>query len=619
MKNRLVATAGHVDHGKTALLNALTGQETDRLDEEQERGLTIDLGFAHLQDEDLQVGFIDVPGHQNFIKNMVSGIGSVQGVLFVVSAVDGWEAQSREHFEIVNLLEPEYCCFAMTKIDRADDEMQLLVRAEIEDAVASTPYENANIMPVSSKTGEGIEDLKTVLTDELRALNEPEDHGKPYCPVDRVFSVKGQGTVVTGSLSHGRLDTEDRIYALPGEQAGRVRGIQQYHDSVSSAYPGSRVALNVPDWDATEVKRGRILSVPSAGTETSAVDGWLETPRHLAVDITHDQELLAYLGTGRNKARILIEEQHSPPENIETLARVHWLDESVFARPGDRIILRDSSDRHLLGCLTVLCADPDQSLTDPEYRNRLRKRHPVRPDTLLSSRLEEQGATNLDKLAEGTPFAPGEFEETLETQESFRLIDKGWAVDKGWWIQRAEAVRERIDRYHDDHPLKPGIPVETIRSMVPDEQLLDPLLASDPLDSIVRDGEFLRREDFVPEPSSDQQENVRTLRDELQSDRLETPDRSTLDEDYSPEIIDYLVRTGDLVALSEDRIIDRAVFEELREAVREYLQEHERARLSDLRDHLDSSRKYVIPLMEYLDRDGLTVRDGDYRYLRDDS
>jgi selenocysteine-specific elongation factor len=249
----------------------------------------------------------------------------------------------------------------------------------------------------------------------------------------------------------------------------------------------------------------------------------------------------------------------------------------------------------------------------------LRKRHPVRPDTLLSSRLEEQGATKLDKLAEGTPFAPGEFEETLETQESFRLIDKGWAVDKGWWIQRAEAVRERIDRYHDDHPLRPGIPVETIRSMVPDEQLLDPLLASDPLDSIVRDGEFLRREDFVPEPSSDQQENVRTLRDELQSDRLETPDRSTLDEDYSPEIIDYLVRTGDLVALSEDRIIDRAVFEELREAVREYLQEHERARLSDLRDHLDSSRKYVIPLMEYLDRDGLTVRDGDYRYLRDDS
>jgi selenocysteine-specific elongation factor len=375
--------------------------------------------------------------------------------------------------------------------------------------------------------------------------------------------------------------------------------------------------LNVPDWDSSDVERGRILSVPSAGTEASAVDGMLETPRQPMAGISHDQELLAYLGTGRNRARILIEQQRNPGEDTEVLARMTWLDDTIFARPADRIILRDPSDRHLLGCLTVLAVDPKDSLTNSEYRNWLRERYPVRVRSLVSSQLKQDGAILLDDLADGTPYARSRIEGTIDEEGNLRLLDNGWVVDENWWRVRAEDVLERVERYHEKYPLKPGIPVEEVRSMLPDEGLLDPLVESNHLSSIVHCEEYLRRNDFEPELSSDQEEFLQNLLDELESNRLETPDRSTLEEDCSPEFIDYLVRSGELVSLSEDRLVHREVYENLRQSVREYLEENERARLSELRDHLGSSRKYVIPLMEHLDRDGLTVRNGDYRYLRD--
>lgn len=616
MKNRLVATAGHVDHGKTALLNALTGQETDRLDEEKERGLTIDLGFAHLAEGDLRVGFIDVPGHRNFIKNMVSGVGSVQGVLFVVSAVDGWEAQSREHFEIINLLRPEYCCFALTKIDLADEEMRLLVRAEIEDAVEGTPYENADVLPVSSETGEGIEDLKDTVTDDLRELDDPADHGKPYCPVDRVFSVKGQGTVVTGSLSGGPLSEGDTIHCLPGRGEGRVRGIQQYHESVDTAHPGSRVALNVPDWDHTEIERGTTMTRPDAGEESGAVDGLLEAPRNLSKPIRHDRELLAYRATDRRGVQVLLEDSGSLAEGESGLARLNWLEGTSFVRPGDRIILRDHSDRHLLGCLTVLNPEPIRTLSEDAYREWLRRRHPVTVRSLLESSLSLHGAMRLPELAEGTPYAESEYEEAASA-DGLRRVGEDWIVDEEWWSGTADRIRDRVRGHHEQQPLSEGLPVAEVRSELPEEALLDVMVEEELLEGLKRDGDVLRAEDFEPEMSAEQRAEAEDLREELRDAGLEAPDRDELESSHSPKLVRYLVRSGRIVELDEERLLDREVFEELRGSVESYLAEHERARLSDLRDHLDSSRKYVIPLMEYLDRDGLTVRDGDHRYLRD--
>jgi selenocysteine-specific elongation factor len=617
MKNRLVATAGHVDHGKSALLHALTGQETDRLDEEQERGLTIDLGFAHLEQDGLQVGFIDVPGHHNFIKNMVSGVGSVQGILFVISAKDGWEAQSREHFEIVKLLEPEYCSFVLTKIDLVDEEMQLLARAEIEDAIESTPYETADILPVSSETGEGISELKNQLTNKLSQLDDPADYDKPYLPVDRIFSVKGQGTVVTGSLSGGAVKENDELGLKPGGSSGRVRGIQKYHASVNEAGPGSRVALNVPDWDREEVHRGDVVSDPTAGSVADRVDGFLETPEESNVQVSHDSELLTYLGTDRKKAKILVAKERTLGQNESALARLQWFDESVFVRPGDRIILRDFSDRNLLGCLTVLSVSPGQTLTDANYRQWLLDRRPVTPESLLSSELEREAFVRGDELADGTIFSRERFRTLVQESDKYRFLVDDWIVNEKEIQERLASLEDQLNRYHEENPLKPGMPVEAVREMFPTLAVMKAVLSLEEADSLRRTEDYVTLRGFEPAPEPDQSRAIDNLLESLSGKGLETPSRDELEERYAPEVIDYLVHEDQLVELSESRLVHRNDFEELKQTVTSFLQQEEKARLSQLRDLLESSRKYVIPFMEYLDREGLTVRDGDYRYLRE--
>lgn len=614
-----MATAGHVDHGKTALLNALTGQETDRLDEEQERELTIDLGFSHLRHDELQIGFIDVPGHQNFIKNMVSGVGSVQGILFVVSAVDGWEAQSREHFEIVKLIEPDYCCFAMTKIDQADEEMQLLVEAEIEEAIESTAYEDSTIVPVSSVDGTGIDELKDLLLEDLSAIDNPPDYGKPYCPVDRVFTIQGQGTVVTGSLSGGTMSEGQTLVREPDGQEGTIRGIQQYHESVSAAYPGSRVALNIPEWDHDSVQRGDVCSVSDAGVVTDCIDGKLESTRTLEGSIDHDQEILAYLGTGRETVQILTEQQRSIQANEAGIVRLKWYESSVFTRPGDRIILRDFSDRRLLGAVTVLEVSPDQRLNDEGYRQWLRERYPMTPETLLRSDLNRHGVVLLDELATGTRYSRDDLRACSTSIDGVITGHDRWIIDEQWWYEKTKTLREQVEGYHREHPLEPGLPLGNARKHFPSDDLLDEALESEFDGQIIRDEDVLRKSSFRPNPNKEQETLIDNLLKDLRKKRLETPDRSELEKKYPTKLINYLIRQEKIVELSEERLLDRKIYEELLESIRNFLDDQGKARLSTLRDHLESSRKYVIPLMEYLDTEGVTVRDGDYRYLRESS
>ncbi len=615
MKCRLVATAGHVDHGKTALLEALTDQQTDRLREEQERGLTIDLGFADLSRGDLRIGFVDVPGHHNFIKNMVSGVGSVQGILFVVSAVDGWQEQSREHFEILRLLRPEACCFAVTKIDLADEELQLLVRAEIEEAVEKTPYEDAPILPVSAKTGQGVEELEERLVRLIGDTPQPPDEDKPYCPVDRVFTVKGQGTVVTGSLSGGGVHSGDELSLMPAGRPGNVRGIQQYHEAVDEAVPGSRVALNVPEWDADVATRGHIATLPAAGQNATVVDGLFEAPRFLDNPVKHDREILSYHATRRLKARLLTVDQRSFEPTQRGLVRLKW-DRDVFVRPGDRVLLRDASDRNLLGIMRVGVVNPDRSLGNKEHREWLRRRFPVTPRSLLETDLERTGYGTLEALAEATPYRPESFRAVLDGVEEVLVLSGRYLVDQSWWRNRRQRIYDRVEEFHEEHPLQPGVPVSQVLEDVEDKGLRDELLRALTVEELERDGTHLRRRDFRPRLDPDQKQTYRTLLAEVEEGGLESPDRSGLIEQYDPELIEYALREGDLIELDDQRLIHADVLERIREGIQAYMEENQPCRLSDLRDYFGSSRKYVVPLMEYFDREGTTYRDGDLRHLR---
>lgn len=615
MEYRLLATAGHVDHGKTELLKALTGQETDRLDEEKERGLTIDLGFADMRQDDLHIGFVDVPGHHNFIKNMVSGIGSVQGVVFVVSAADGWEAQSREHFEIVRMIQPDYCCFALTKIDLVDDEMRLLAQAEIEDAIADTDYEGADVHPVSSTEPTGIEALRRTLFEDLRERPNPPDYDKPYCPVDRVFTVKGQGTVITGSLSGGAVETDDKLVRMPSQESGRVRSIQQYHDSTDRAQSGSRVALNVPDWDHEEVTRGDIVTISGAGTVTGQCDGVIETPESPGAALEHDQQILAYLGTDRETVQVLLEDTRNEPR----VARLNWLETDVFARPGDRLILRDFSDRHLLGCFTVLNVAPEESLHDDSYRDWLKSRRPVTPGTLLVSEVRRHGLVDHNNLAEGTPFSLEAFRTAAEASDGIATGDNQWFVDRNWLEAEESTIRSTVRAYHEDHPLRPGYPIRELDDRYESTAKRDVVVSLVTDDDLTLQEDCLRLASFSPEPTDRQAEQIAELLETLDDAGLETPEREELVDQFSEEVLRYLVRTDRIVQLSDERLVSSSVYERLLTTVREYLEENQPARLKDLRDLLDSSRKYVIPLMEYLDQQGVTIRDDDVRYLRTDN
>ncbi len=614
LKNRLVATAGHVDHGKTTLLKTLTGTDADRLEEEQQRGLTIDLGFAHMDLGSYRVGFVDVPGHHRFVKNMVTGVGSVQGALFVVSARDGWQQQSREHFQILSLLEPEFICFAVSKIDLVEEDFQLIVEAEIEEVVEDTDYEDAPVVPVSGTTGEGIDRLKTALLESLTSGPEPEDWGKPYLPIDRIFSLEGKGTVVTGSLSGGRIETGDSLELQPAGTRGRVRSIQAYGDSLEDVGPGTRTALNVPDWDPDRVGRGMIGAPTDSGTVTDRADGMCWLPDDPVHRPRHDLTLMAYLGTGRGEAKLLRTGEGTVGDEPEPV-RLLW-EERVFVRPGDRVILRDFGDQHVLGVVEVLNPAPDRRLQSKSYREFLWSRFPFTVERLVASELRSSSPHRLDELPDGTPFSVDRVRGVLEEMSGIK-IEEEFVLREGWLEGRLEELEDRIDRWHRDHPLSPGLPLD--ESGLPDGAEIRDLIYQRLEDhDLVRENTVIRRSEFEPELSPEQEETLQQILDRLREGGLEAPGRDEF-KDGTEELIRFAVHRGDIVDLSDDRLLHREVYDRLLDRIRTLFEEGERLRLSDIRDGLDSSRKYVIPLMEYLDEEGHTHRDGDHRIWVGDS
>ena len=617
MKHRLVATAGHVDHGKTSLLKSLTGTDADRLEEEQKRGLTIDLGFADLLTDDLQVGFIDVPGHQNFIKNMVSGVGSVQAVLFVVSAVDGWQEQSREHFEIIRMLEPDVLVFALTKIDLADEDFRLLVEAEIEEATQATPYQNAPIIPASSKSGRGIDSVRTELLKRLKQTPDPVNHEKPYCPIDRVFSVKGQGTVVTGSLSGGTINVEQPVVRMPAQESGRIRGLQQYHEDQDKAHFPARTAVNVPDWDQQEVNRGDILTVPEAGRIASIIDGLFSANRHLRQELSHDQQVLGYSGTDRFTARVLMPDQQSFEASDQGLLRLEREENHGFYRAGDRIILRDFADRRLLGCLHVGEVDPEGSFSDSSYREWLRSRFPVNPKNYVNSELTRTDSLTPRQLSQGSRFSPAVLTEYVDEATDIRWLgERERIIHEKTWEHRLKQARKIVNQFHESEPHRRGIPLnQWIASDDPLRPFLREFLESGPYQT---DEEILYREDFEPHLPEKQQEPYEKLIDELVQAGLEPPGRAELEKRYGIRPLEYGIESGVLVIVSEEFVYPNETIQKLKTRLCDWMADGDPRRLSEIRDFLDSSRKYVIPLMEYLDQQDITIREGDVRYLRQD-
>jgi selenocysteine-specific elongation factor len=606
---RVVATAGHVDHGKSSLVEALTGMQPDRLAEERRRGMTIDLGFAWCTlPSGREVGFVDVPGHERFVRTMLAGVGPVRLVLFVVAADEGWRAQTEEHLAIVDVLGVDGAVIAITKRDLVDDAGLATTVTGVRGRLAGTALDGAPVVACSATTGAGLDDLRAALDAMLAAARPPVDDGRPRLWIDRVFTMKGAGTVVTGTLDGGALAPDDEVVAFPGGGAMRVRGVQTHRREVDVALPGSRVAVNLAATPRDALARGDVLAAPGTRRPTDVVDVALRSIR--GADRMGDRGARSFhLGAAERGARVRVLGERDG----WTYARLR-LDAPVVADAGDRFVLRDVGRGATVAGGEVLDAWPP-ARPGSDAVERLAARRGLRGDALASLLIAERGAVADDDLRPTTGARGGAI--------------AGATTAERWWF--ADAARDAVggtvtaalEAYHRDHALDPGAPAGVARDAAMDAlRRLRVARAADAADAAVqlllstgvveREGAFLRLPSHRPAADDPALRRAVTL---VESGGATPPTIADLEDAGVPRAaIDAAVRAGLLVRIAPTLVVTTAFVERALETIRGAGAAG--MSVSALREALGTSRKYAVPLVEHLDATRRTRREGDLRVAR---
>jgi selenocysteine-specific elongation factor len=606
----VLGTAGHVDHGKSTLIERLTGIDPDRLSEEKARGLTIDLGFAWLTlPRHGEVGIIDVPGHERFVTNMLAGVGSIDATIFVVAANEGWKPQSEEHLAILDLLGARGGVVALTKCDLVGGTELDAAAAAIAGRLAGTTLERAAIVPVSATTGRGIDELITAIDRMLDRTPQSPDLGRPRLYVDRSFSIKGAGTVVTGTLTGGRLRVEDEVEILPRAVSGRVRSIQTHKRHRDDAEAGSRVALNIAGLDRSDIVRGDAVVRPASWRPTKVLDVRLRVVRGVGHAVGPRGAYKLHLGSAEVDARLRLLDATGLTANDESYARI-TLGEEIVADTFDRFVLRDNGRSETVAGGTVLDAHPARArltaLDVPRRIAELRARHGAGRGGLVAALLEERGplaAADLVWLAGASP-ADGPL--------------RGYVSSPAWLAGVTESVTRTLRRFHEDNPLARGMPREDVRNAA---GIDDPKLFAALVDALAKtvavDGRLLRLASHRITLSADQQAARDRLVGELEAAGFSPPPLAELVAAHGANLVAALVDSGEIVKVSPDIAFARDRFEDGKRAIAETIKTEGPATASRIRDVLGTSRKFLIPLLEHLDAAGFTVRDGDVRVLGD--
>jgi selenocysteine-specific elongation factor len=633
----ILATAGHVDHGKSSLVKALTGTDPDRLPEEKARGITIDLGFAHLELETrnpepatLSLGIVDVPGHEDFVKNMVAGVGSIDLALFVVAADDGWMPQTEEHLQILTYLGVTHAVVALTKVDLASDEASRL--AHMRERLAHSPFAEAPIIPVSVVSGRGLDELQAALARVLTGVPPPRDLGKPRLPVDRVFTLRGIGTVVTGTLSGGGLRRGQAVTLQPSGLVTRVRSLQSHNRDVESSGPGTRTAVNLADVAPEQVHRGDVITLAELGPASAALDVVLEKSARLAdapsaaVRPLKDRtRVRLHHGSGNVAATVHLPTGAEPlAPGGRALARLR-LETPVFAFAGDRFIVRDWSEQATLAGGVVL--DPDAA--GHRFTDQRRSLLPARADApdsvgaFVGSQLARDRAVRHAGLLVKSRFSAEEVAVAIaHLVKSGVAAEAGdWLLDAPWWQALQRRAAETIHAAHRAHPEWLGLPLNDLRQAVEGDLsaagVFDALLAVLGRNGFAQAGTAIRAANHQPALPPALQTAGARIRAALSAKPFEPPPRKELAPDTtSQKALRFLLETGEAIELSEETVLAAEHFARATEAVRQFLRQRGQATASDLRQALHTNRRVIIPLLERLDRDGVTRRQGDVRVLR---
>jgi len=636
----IIGTAGHVDHGKSTLVRALTGIDPDRLKEEKARGMTIDLGFAWIELPDAaggahNVGIVDVPGHIDFIKNMLAGVGGVDAALLVIAADEGVMPQTREHLAILDLLAVPAAVVALTKVDLIDDPEWLeLVELDVAELLSTTHLRAAPIVPVSAVSRAGLDELKRTLATLLADLPPRRNRARPRLPIDRIFSLSGFGTIVTGTLLDGAFSVGETVEILPAQRTARIRSLQTHRRQVESSLPGSRLAINLTGVGTDELRRGDVVVRPNTLTSTVLVDVSFRLLADAPRPLKHNQPVDLFVGAAEIPAvaRLLGAETLAPGQEGWLQLR---LSRPAIVVAGDRFILRQPSPSLTLGGGVVLSPQPQRRWRrfDAKSLARLATLAHGLPDEILLQTLERLRLTSRRDLlaaAELDPATGAEALTELRRQQALVEIaasDEPVMLSLNAWRQVADGLTARVTEFHHQFPLRRGLPRSAARSLL--QTLLPGVNISVRLFNTLLD-ELARRAllgnddasvyllDFTAAPTAIQQQTI----DQLLAAFAAAPYAPPIQQDAlrilggDADLLDFLLEQGVLTRLSNDVLLRGEDFAGMVAQITVYLQEHGSVTLAEVRDLFQTSRKYAQAVLEEMDVQRMTRREGDARVLR---
>jgi len=635
-KNFILATAGHVDHGKSALVKALTGTDTDRLPEEKARGITIDLGFAELNldgpnERKFHIGIVDVPGHENFVRNMIAGVGSIDLALFVVAVDDGWMPQTEEHLQILNYLGVKRAVIAVSKSDLSGVEK---TTAQIREQLRDTAFARSLIVPVSARDQKGIENLKRALASELSGMQPQRDIGKPRLFIDRAFTLRGIGTVVTGTLTGGELRRGQNVVVQPQNFEARSRSIQSHGCELESAKPGMRTAINLPDVaigdGPGQIKRGDVITSLDLGRSSSTLDVLLEKSLRLdrkdpgARPLKNGSSVYVHHGTARFSAKIALLEERALEPGKEAIAQLR-LASPIFAFLGDRFVLRDASEQYTIAGGLVL--DPDtnrETFRSAAQRRLLRTRAhaPDNVDVCVRSEIARRGFMRREPLLRKSRFSDDQIAEaSLRLQRRNEIIIRGdIAADAQTWQTLRTRAIAFIENAHKKNPERAGLDLKDLRAALGDQtpEVFEALVLHLCADDFVRKGPVIAQLSHRPALPPDLQLAATKIREALSKKPFDPLSRKEIAlNPHAGQALRFLIEQGEIVDVGQNVILLRESFEQMQNAVVAFISERGPSTVSDLRQELRTSRRVIVPFLEHLDRAGITQRQADRRKLRD--
>jgi selenocysteine-specific elongation factor len=622
MKNIIVGTAGHIDHGKTALVKALTGIDADRLEEEKRRGITIDLGFAHLElTPQLRLGFVDVPGHERFIKNMLAGVGGIDLLLFVIAADESIKPQTREHFDICRLLGIRRGIVALTKADLVDEDILGLVRLEVEELVAGSFLEGAPMVPVSSVTGAGLDELRRELARVSAGVGEKNVAGHFRLPIDRVFSVKGFGTVATGTLISGSVAREQEVEVYPAGRRLRVRGVQVHGSAAGRAVAGQRTAVNLADIEPAGLARGDVLSEPGRFHAVKQIDCRLDLLAS-AKPLKHRAPVHFHSGTAEIEAEVRLLEGGGAMRPGSTAYVRLILRHPALLLPGDGFIIRMFSPVVTIGGGVVVDIQGDTG----GRRNRKGDEVKARLETLCSGTAAARIALLVREAAFGMGMAElvartgmGELEIAAAAAQAPLVAiaqPQPWYVDRAWMQAERERIVRTVREFHQRSPLLPGVARQELRGGAP-VFVLDALLAESR--EIGAEGELVRSRGHKVVLKEDEEQARAKIERAFEDAALAVPAlaevlaKSGVEAARARSLLQILLREKRLVRISDELVFHHTAIARLRELLGRH--KGERFRVPEFKEWTGISRKYAIPLLEFLDRERITRREADERVV----